>query len=625
MCGIAGAVGGGTIDQALVERMTELLVHRGPDHGGLWRSEDGGACLGHRRLAILDLTSEANQPFISGDGRFVLTFNGEVYNHAALGRELAAGGTRLRTRSDTEVLIEAYARWGAACLERLHGMFAFAIWDRVERRLFCARDRAGEKPFHYAVIGDVFVFASELKALTAWPGFRRNPDHHAIADFLTFGFVPDPLTVWEGVRKLAPGHALEVDLPSDGRVRAGAPVRWWDLEFTPDRTVDDWGPEIRATLQETADDMSVADVPVGTFLSGGVDSSSVTAALALAERSVRTFTIGFTEQAYDERPWARVVAERYRTAHTERLVEPHDMETVLDRLHWHFDEPFNDHSYLPTYYVCREARGEVTVALTGDGGDEAFAGYRKYRRMAVRDALEPFVPPLAGGLMAGAATALLPATSRARHSLRGYGRDLRTLLGDSMVGVVPRAALRRAARGPLRAALEERGVEDVVAPLLDRTPPEEVGAINAMRYLDLKLTLGGGILAKVDRAAMAVSLETRPVYLHPSMLALAGRIPPERLAHRLEAKQLLKASLRPWLPDPLLYRPKAGFAMPLGTWLRNGLGPMGDTGPGPDPLDELLDPRFVAETTRAHATGRVDATAILHALGFLRGWMRRWL
>lgn len=624
MCGIAGALSARPPHPGQVERMRDELGHRGPDHAGLWHSDDGRVVLGHRRLAIIDLSADANQPLDSGDGRLVVTFNGEIYNHARLRRELEALGVGFRTRSDTEVLLRAFDHWGEGCLARLEGMFAFALWDGTQQRLFCARDRAGEKPFHYATVGDTFVFASELKALVTWPGFRRAVSQTAIADFLRLGCVPDPKTIWEDCHKLEPGHAMSVTLDDRGP-SVETPAAWWDMTFEPDRSVSDWGPEIRATLSEAAADMALAaDVPVGTFLSGGVDSSSVVAALARAGRPVRTFTIGFDEAGYDERPWARDVATRYATRHTERTVDAGDVTPVLDRLHHQFDEPFGDHSYLPTFYVCREARRDVTVALSGDGGDEAFGGYTKYRRLALRSALEPLIPAAVGGRIAQAGT-LLREPSRARTLLTQYGQGADELLTTTMLTGLAGPTLAAAARGPLRAALAEYRTEDAVTSVLRRAPAEEVGLVNAMRYLDLKLTLGAGILTKVDRASMAVSLEVRPVYLHPRVLELAGRIPPERLATRGVAKKALKEGLRPWLDDELLYRPKAGFAMPLRSWMRGELSGLGGYAHGSDGLAEIIDPRFVDDLGRAHAAGRVDASSALHAFMFLGQWFERWL
>jgi asparagine synthase (glutamine-hydrolysing) len=501
-------------------------------------------------------------------------------------------------------------------------MFAFAIWDRLGRRLFCARDRAGEKPFHYMQVGSSFAFASELKSLVLLPGFRRELDFRAVADFLTLGFIPDPKTIWDGCAKLAPAHSLVLELSADGP-RLEAPRAYWDLEFEPDNSVDDWGPEIRATLSSASVAMSMADVPVGTFLSGGVDSSSVVAALRSEGRPVRTFTIGFTEAGSDERPWARAVARMHGTDHSERVVDASDVGTALDRLHWHYDEPFNDYSYVPTYHVCREARRNVVVALSGDGGDEAFAGYRKYQRLALRGALDGFAPGFAAERLFGVAGALLPA-GRASTTLRHYGADPAPALIEPFITGLGRATLRRVARGPLRAVLDEYAPEQTVSALLEHAPAAEVGPVNAMRYLDFKLTLGAGILVKVDRASMAVSLEVRPVYLHPTMLALAARIPPERLVRRTEGKLALKAALRPWLPDELLHRPKAGFAMPLGAWLRDErAGLSGEHADGR--IGELVDPGFIAEQRRLHQSGRQDRTAVLHSFLFLQRWLERWL
>jgi len=275
--------------------MRDELAHRGPDHAGFWSSEDGRVCLGHRRLAIVDLTADANQPFVAGDARYVITFNGEIYNFVALRRELAGHGVHFRTRSDTELLLEAFRFWGEDCLNRLSGMFAFAIWDSVDRVLFCARDRAGEKPFYYAPSPTRFLFGSELKAIACWPDFNRRLSCEALIDYLSFGFVPDPRTIWEDCRKLPPGHCLWVRVGHGGRPVVDSPVAWWDMQFRPDTSVRDWGPVIRDCLTSAASEMTVADVPVGTFLSGGVDSSSVTAALARTGKSVRTFTVGFHE------------------------------------------------------------------------------------------------------------------------------------------------------------------------------------------------------------------------------------------------------------------------------------------------------------------------------------------
>jgi asparagine synthase (glutamine-hydrolysing) len=622
MCGIVGVVSAAPVEAAALARMRDALAHRGPDHAGIWRSADGRVCLGHRRLAIIDLDAEANQPMLSADGRFALTFNGEIYNYRALRRELEAEGSRFSTTSDTEVLLQAYRMWGAACLDRISGMFAFAVWDGVEGTLFCARDRAGEKPFYYAAVAGAFLFASELKAIVEWPAFERRLDHRALLDYLTYGFVPDPKSIWQGCAKLPPGHWMRVLLPAEGAPVVSEPVRWWELEFDPEEGVRDWGTELRATLQAAADEMAVADVPLGTFLSGGVDSSAVTAALRRAGRSVRSFTIGFEEQSHDERPWARRVAEHCGTAHHERVVTQADVGPVLDRLLWHYDEPFNDYSYLPTFYLCREARGTITVALSGDGGDELFAGYSKYQRLGLRGDVERVLPRPLAPLLAGAAGRAMPEASRLRRTVMQYGMGEDDTLRDMLVlGFTP-PALRRAVRGPLAYELAHYDPASVVADHLRRAPPREVGLVNAMRYLDLKLTLAGDILVKVDRASMAVSLEVRPVFLHRDLMALAARIPPRRLAVRSQAKAVLKEALAPWLPREVLYRRKMGFGMPLGRWLSGGNSPFAGRGGGA--LAEYVDPGALEHLTRLHLAGKGDQAARMHSLLFLDRWLARW-
>jgi asparagine synthase (glutamine-hydrolysing) len=625
MCGIVGAISDAPVTQQAIEEMRDSMAHRGPDHAGIWLSEDSRICLGHRRLAIVDLTPEANQPFVTRDGRFVICFNGEIYNFQVLREELRARGILFHTRSDTEVLGEAFRFWGDQCLDRLCGMFAFAIWDTVERRLFCARDRAGEKPFYYALLGHSFLFASELKALTLWPGFRREIHYPALVDYLALGFVADPKSIWESCYKLPPGHQMSVQIERGGIPVASEPAAYWDMRFDPDYSVTDWGPRILETLQMSAAEMAFADVPVGTFLSGGTDSSSVTAALSKAGHSVTAFTIGFQDQDYDERPWARQVAQLYGTPHTERIVQPEDVTSVFRQMLWHYDEPFNDYSYLPTFYVCQEARQAVTVALSGDGGDELFAGYTKYRQLGLRRDMERFITPSFIHLLATGAGRLLPETSHLRRKVRPYEMDPATMMVYMMAGGFSQSVLHAAARGPLAEALKHYVPADAILPLLRRAQPDEVGLVNCMRYLDLKLTLAGDMLVKVDRASMAVSLEVRPVYLHRDMLTLAGRIPPNLLCDRNHTKKALKSALRAWLPDSVLFRKKMGFAMPLNKWLRGDLRQSFSQNHGENPLDELLDASLLDELMHTHASTDADLSSLIHSLYFLKHWLAQWI
>jgi asparagine synthase (glutamine-hydrolysing) len=613
MCGIVGAVSPAPVDERVLVEMRDRLSHRGPDAAGTWSTQGGRVALGHRRLSVVDLSADANQPFLAADGSAAIVLNGEIYNFRALRRELEATGLALRTSSDTEVLLAGYQAWGDAVLERLSGMFAFAIWDERRRRLFCARDRAGEKPFHYAEVAGSFVFASELKALLAWPGFRRDLDATAVADFLTFGYVPDPKTIWRCARKLPPGYMLEVRLENDG-ARVSEPQPYWQPTFAVDRSARDWNEEVADALQRSAAEMSYADVAVGAFLSGGIDSSSVVASLARENRTLRTYTIGFDEAGYDERPWAREVAEACGTMHSERIAHPGDLAALFrDTMIWHYDEPFNDYSYLPTYLVCREARHEITVALSGDGGDEVFAGYPKYRLLARRTRVERALPPALAGVVAGG--------TRVTPRLRRYGTSPETLLASLLTTCIRPEELRSVARGELADALASYDPYDVVRDHLRQAPPEQVGLLNAMRYLDLKLTLAGGILVKVDRASMAVALEVRPVYLNRRMLDLALAAPPELLADTRGAKRMLKSAFDGRLPASVLRRPKMGFAMPLGRWLRDGALSQPRAGGA---AAALVDPAYVRETAEDHAAGRRNRTAILHSLVFLDHWLERW-
>ncbi|MBW8041937.1 MAG: asparagine synthase (glutamine-hydrolyzing) [Planctomycetes bacterium] len=626
MCGIVGAISAAPIEEKIIEKMRDTMAHRGPDYAGTWISDDSRVCLGHRRLTIIDLSPEANQPFISYDGRFVITFNGEIYNFKSLREELRTRGVSFRTQSDTEVLVEAFRYWGERCLDRLSGMFAFAIWDTVKQRLFCARDRAGEKPFYYSVVGNSFVFASEVKALLLWPGFNKNIHYPALVDYLFFGFVVDPKSIWDGCFKLPPGHRMSVEKKSGSTdLLVNDPVAYWDMEFDPDHSVVDWGPRILETLQMAAKEMAFADVPVGSFLSGGVDSSSVTAALSKAGCSVNTFTIGFQEHDYDERPWAHKVSQLYKTTHKEKVLVANDVMSVFQKILWHYDEPFNDYSYLPTFYLCREARKNITVALSGDGGDEMFAGYKKYQRLGMRRDIEKIIPSSLARLLFNGATLFFPKTNQFRKVLSDYGMDASAMLFNMLNTGFSLSTIRAAARGPLSEALKNYNPMDAVSKLLRNAPPKKVGLVNSMRYLDLKLTLSGDILVKVDRASMAVSLEVRPVYLHRDMIALAGKIPSHLLADRNHSKEALKSALRSWLPNSLLYRKKQGFAMPLENWINGVLRQQFMEDRGSNLLHEILDTTIMNEMTGPHSTGKNNRISLTHSLYFLRHWLAKWM
>jgi asparagine synthase (glutamine-hydrolysing) len=623
MCGIVGAISSGPIDPGVLDRMRDDLAHRGPDHAASWLSSDGKVGLGHRRLAIIDPLPEANQPFASHDGRFLLVYNGELYNYPALRQELERHGVRFRTRSDSEVLLEAYRRWGEGALERFSGMFAFAIWDQAERTLFCARDRAGEKPLYYATLGRTFLFASEPKAFFSWPTFVHRIHYPALLDFLAYGFVPDPKCIWEGCAKLAPGHCMVVRTRTDGRPEVQEPHAWWDWGFDPEPVERDWTSRVLGTLTSAAREMVISDVPLGVFLSGGVDSSSVVAALAQDGERVKTFTMGFDDAACDERHWARAVAARYGTEHHERLLEPQDAEAALHHLMWHFDEPFGDHSFLPTYYLAAETRREVTVALSGDGADEIFAGYRRYSRTMRRVGVRRFLPDRLLARVARAADRHLHPDGRVRRLSAKYGYDAAGMVAGIFTHGLANSALEAHARGPLAAELQHYDPREVISRLMRRAPPEQVGLVNTLRYIDFKHTLPGDILVKVDRACMAVALEVRPVYLHRDMLQLAGAIPGAQLAGPAHTKETLKVAVGGWLPAGNIRRGKQGFLAPLNRWLRESNGG-GWTRSAGSVLPELLDPALLAGLTQELRNEPGAKPRGVHQVLLLDHWLARW-
>ena len=623
MCGIVGAISSCPVDASVLDRMRDNLAHRGPDHSASWLSADGKVGLGHCRLAVIDPLPEANQPFPSHDGRFLLVYNGELYNYRELRQELETHGVRFRTKSDCEVLLEAVRLWGERALPRFSGMFAFAIWDQVERSLFCARDRTGEKPFYWATVGNAFLFASEPKAFFPWPAFARRIHYPALLDFLAYGFVPDPKCIWEDCAKLRPGHVLTVRTGADGTPWVLEPRSWWDWEFKPEPGERDWSARVLGTLTESAREMAVSDVPLGIFLSGGVDSSSVVAAAAQGGGRLKTFTIGFNDAACDERRWARAVADRYGTEHHERVVQPDDVDAALRRLMWHFDEPFSDHSFLPTYYLAAETRREVTVALSGDGADEAFAGYRRYSRAMRRVGVRRFLPDrLLARVAQSAERHLLPA-SRIRRLSAKYGYDPVAMITGIFTMGLTTSALKAHTRGPLAAAVRHYDPRETLECLIRQAPPERVGLVNTLRYIDLKHTLPGDILVKVDRACMSVALEVRPVYLHRDMLDLAAAIPSALLAGRTHTKEALKVAVGGWLPVGNIRRRKQGLLAPFDRWMRESNGAAWTQSAG-SVLTELIDPSMVPGRA---VTPRQESAAGSQAgdkLLLLDHWLARW-
>ncbi|MFM5883786.1 MAG: asparagine synthase (glutamine-hydrolyzing), partial [Novosphingobium sp.] len=508
MCGIAGIYHLATpkpVDPLRVERMCDALAHRGPDGAGVWTAP--GVGLGHRRLSIIDVAGSP-QPMASSDGRAMLVFNGEIYNYRELREELRGGGAQFQTDGDSEVILAAWQRWGPGCLPRLHGMFAFAIYDLTERSLFLARDRLGVKPLFYAPLSDGSIaFASELKGLLAHPLLRREIDPLAIDDYLAWGYVPDHRSILAGVNKLPAGHSL--------LLRHGAPLpapaQWWDVSFAERRRGKpaDLEAELLHLMRQAVSSRMVADVPLGAFLSGGVDSSSVVALMAEAGRDpVKSCSIGFDVAGLDESAYASQIARRFATDHRARTVSPDNFDHV-DTLAAMFDEPFADASALPTWRVCQLARETVTVALSGDGADEAFAGYRRHVFQHGEDRLRGALPQALRGPLFGALGALYPKADwaprplRAKATLQALGLPSEEGYARA-VGIVPQE-LRATLYSPDYLALRgDYRAEDPLIGLM-RAAPARSG-LDRAQYADLKFWLPGDILTKVDRTSMAVSL-----------------------------------------------------------------------------------------------------------------------
>jgi asparagine synthase (glutamine-hydrolysing) len=621
MCGIAGFanVDGRPADAALLRRMTDVIAHRGPDGEGY--RVDGGIGLGHRRLAIIDLAT-GDQPMGNDDGTIWITYNGEVYNFRELRAELEARGHRFRTTSDTEVIIRAYETFGVECLQRLRGMFAFGLWDGRRRQLLLARDRVGIKPLVYSWDGRRLAFGSEIKALLEDPSVPRDLDWEAFRDYLALAYVPSPRTIFDSIRKVPPGAYLLLSLDH------GAPriERYWDLRFAPDHSVseDEWLERLPHVLGETVARHMVADVPVGAFLSGGVDSSTVVAFMARASSApIRTFSIGFDEADFDELAYARQVARRYGTAHSEYVVKPDALE-VLPRLTWQLDEPFADSSVIPTYYVSKMTREQVTVALSGDGGDEGFAGYGRYARAeAMHQRLDRF-PGIAARPLFRLASRLLPRGVRGRGYLDLLGRDAveRYL---RLMSQQDSGSLRQLLTAEARARVApEVSAEPLRRLIREGAPPDYV---STLQYLDVRTYLPDDILTKVDRASMLVSLEARVPLLDHVLMEFLATMPSGLKLRNGTGKAILKTLMASELPADMLRRPKMGFGVPLGAWFRRELADYArDVLLGRRTRERgLFDARVVAGLLDEHQRGGRDRSSQLWTLMAFEEWARRWV
>ena len=644
MCGITGfwsrGAGGETADER-VRAMSEALRHRGPDAEGHWGDDEAGIRLGHRRLAILGLGPAGAQPMHSRCDRYVVVYNGEIYNHRELRVSLEASGEDIRWRgeSDTETLLALLSRHGVrATLPLLNGMFALAVWDRELRVLSLVRDRLGEKPLYYGVFGDTLLFGSELKSLREHPAFVSEVDRGALETFLRTASVPAPGCINRHVLKLQAAHLVEIREPT----RPGVPERWWSLEARGDAREaptdaavrDAYVDELERRLEDAVCSRMIADVPLGAFLSGGYDSSAVVAMMQRAGGGqVRTFAIGFDDPALDEAPYARAVAERLGTAHTELRVTADDALDVIPSLPAIWDEPFGDPSQIPTWLVSRMTREHVTVSLSGDGGDELFGGYTRYAKaldISARSATRPAWLRRLGGLAAEplAALAITPlalggrvgtalAGEAARLSRRGYlaAQPDPARLYDKLVASADREG-RRAVLGVPRRERDDDGAGD--ADLLD--------PIRVMTRHDMLGYLPETILTKVDRASMSVSLEARAPLLDHRLVEFAWSVPSELKLRDGTGKWLLREVVHRHLPPELMRRPKRGFGMPLAAWLRGPLRDWAESLLEPARLrrEGYLDAAYVQALWRAHVGGHQGHQRILWNVLMFQAWLEKW-
>lgn len=609
MCGIAGIV---TADShspepRLLEHMARVQSHRGPDQSGVELLP--GAGFAHRRLSIID-PDTGRQPARSADGRYTLVYNGEIYNFPQLTKELAALGYRFEGHCDTNALLHAWQAWGPDCIQRLRGMFAFAVWDATERRLFLVRDRLGIKPLYYGFTKDGdLLFGSELKALLVHPRLAREIEPRAVEAYMALGYVPDPYSIYKTVYKLPPGHIANY------AVRDGEPAikTWWDLQFPPPDDRDEWQAEagLRERLQEAVRMRMVADVPLGAFLSGGVDSSIVVAEMAgLSAEPVKTCAVGFDRAAFDEGACARRVADLFKTQHLQRQVGSGDygLLPTLARIH---DEPFADSSALPTYRVCELARGRVKVALSGDGSDESFLGYRRYRLHGAESRARGWLPrSLRRPVFTGVGRAWpkmdwAPRALRAKTTLQSLALDTAEAYCHS-VSVLPESLRGVLYSKRFHSDLQGYRVTELFREHANRA--ENDHPLCLAQYLDFKTYLPGDILTKVDRASMAHGLEVRVPFLDHELVTWAAGLAPGMKLRRGEGKNVLKHAFTGVLPDDILYRRKMGFSVPLAAWFR---GPLRETSRRALTTGALADsgyfnPDALHSLWKRHVSGRSD-------------------
>ncbi len=626
MCGIVGLFdmrGKNEIDRQQLERMNQTQLHRGPDEGKIYT--EPGVGLGHRRLSIMDV-STGQQPLFNEDASVVVVFNGEIYNFRELREELLLLGHGFRTHSDTEVIVHAWEEWGEHCVDYFRGMFAFGLWDRNQEILFLARDRLGIKPLYYAVLGNgLFIFSSELKALLAHSDFDRTMDSCAIEDYFAYGYIPEPKTIFKQALKLPPAHTLKVKCEQV----LLKPHQYWDVPFVPHNSmaVGEAQEELTIRLREAVNLHLMTEVPLGAFLSGGVDSSAVVAMMSgLMKEPVNTCSISFGDPAFNESRYAQMVADRYHTRHHMEQVEQDDFD-LIDKLASIYDEPFADSSAIPTYRVCKLARERVTVVLSGDGGDENLAGYRRYRWHLYEEHLRSLLSSGIRKPLFGLLGNIYPKADWAPRAFRAKA-TFEALARDSVEGYFHSVSItgdklrQRLFTDSFKHNLQGYRAITVLRDCADKCPTQD--PLSRVQYLDMKTYLVGDILTKVDRASMAHGLEVRVPLLDHKLVEWISGLPPALKLNGGEGKYIFKKALEPYLSNDILYRDKMGFSVPLANWFRGALrqrvrkailGPV---------LTEsgIFNMTFLEEMLDQHQSGRRDYSAPLWALLMFESFLR---
>lgn len=627
MCGITGIFdtrSGSEISTAVLQRMNDSQLHRGPDEGSLHL--EPGIGLGHRRLSIIDIAT-GQQPLFNEDGSVVVVFNGEIYNYQQLIPELQALGHVFHTKSDTEVIVHAWESWGANCVKRFRGMFAFALWDRNQQTFFIARDRLGVKPMYYALLDNgMLLFGSELKSILAHGELRRDIDPLAVEEYFALGYVAEPRSIFKQAKKLPPAHSLAIRRGQP----MGDPVAYWDVNFSLDNPISeaDAQAELVQRIQESVRLRMIAEVPLGAFLSGGVDSSAVVAVMAgLSQEPVNTCSIGFDDPAFNESEFAQKVADRYHTNHRLEIVKSDDFD-LIDTLARLYDEPYADSSAIPTYRVCQLARKHVTVALSGDGGDESLGGYRRYRMHLMEERMRSALPQGMRGSLFGTLGKLYPKADWAPRMFRAK-TTFEGLARSSVEAYFHTVSI---LRGPMREALFSQSFKTNLAGYSAQEVfnghAAQAGTddpLALIQYLDLKTYLVGDINTKVDRASMAHSLEVREPLMDHELVEWLATLPSSHKINGQEGKYIFKKSMEPYLPNDVLYRPKMGFAVPLARWFRGPLKQRVRDAVLGDRLASTgwFNPTYLRHLVDAHQSGASDYSAPLWTLLMFEAFLRQ--